>query len=236
MYSARAMMIAFLIAAGAAAQPPAKLHVPKAVREARSGEQGEEAAPLSVFAAPDVLAALGPPRPLVGAWAEYAIRARGQQDTRLKLSILPPALDGGRYWLELDVATQTGTPTAVRLLVHGSPARPQDIERVTLFVPGQAALEIPLDEVQQNLSPDDDAKPAGVAIRKRKPETIKTAAGSFANAEVLEVADTRIWRSAKVPLWGLVQSKSRARTVELIGYASAGAHTLIQGNGSESVK
>jgi hypothetical protein len=236
LYSAREMMIAILIAAGAAAQPPAKLHIPKAVRDARSGEQGEEAAPLSVFAAPDVLLALGPPRPLVGAWAEYAVRARGREDVRVKLSILPPALEGGRYWMELDVATPTGTPSAVRLLVHGSPGRAQDLERVTVFVPGQAALEIPLDEVRQNLSPEDEAKPSGAAIRKRKPETVKTAAGSFANAEVIDVADTRIWRSEKVPLWGLVQSKSRAQTVELIGYASAGAHTLIQGNGSDSVK
>ncbi len=229
-------MLAFLIAAGAAAQAPAKLHVPKAVREARSGEDGEAPLPLSIFASPDVLAALGPPRPLVGSWAEYAVRTPGQEDARVKLSILPPALEGGRYWLELDLATQSGAPTAVRLLVHGSPARPRDIERATVYLPGQAQLEIPLDEVQEQLGAEEGAKPSGVALRKRKPESVRTAAGTFANVEVLDVAGTRIWRSVKVPLWGLVQSKSRSQTVELIGYASQGAHTLLQGNGSESVK
>ena len=227
------MLIAFLIAAGAAPQPPARLHVPKEVRDARAGEAPE---PPSLFAAPDVLAVLGPPKPLVGAWAEYAVRTRGHEDARIKLSILAPALPGGRYWLELDLASETAAPTAVRLLVHGSPARAQDIERATLFMPGQAALEVPLDEVQEQLAAEEGAKPSGAALHKRKPQSIRTAAGAFPDAEVLDVAGTRIWRSAKVPLWGLVQSKSRSQTVELIGYASAGAHTLIQGNGSESVK
>ena len=100
---------------------------------------------------------------------------------------------------------------------------------------------VPVDKIVKKLGlllapfPADD-EISGAIIRKRKPESVKTAAGSFANAEVIDVAETRIWRSPKVPLWGLVQSKSRGQSVELIGYASAGAHTLIQGNGSESMK
>ncbi len=230
------MMIALLIAAGAATQPPAKLFIPKAVRDARSGAAEEDASPPSLFGAPDVLAALGPPQIRVGAWAEYAVRTKGQDDARIKLSILPPALEGGRYWLELDLATSAAAPTAIRLLVHGSPARPQDIERATIYVRGQAQLEVPLDEVHEQTAGEEGARPSGAVLRKRKPESVKTAAGSFANTEVVDVAETRIWRSPKVPLWGLVQSKSRGQSVELIGYASAGAHTLIQGNGSESMK
>lgn len=235
------MILALLIAAGAApaatAQPPARLHVPKAVRDARAGGEGEEVLPLSPFAAPEVLAALGPPRALVGSWAEYAVRTRGQDDTRIKVSILPPALDGGRYWLEVDLAPQSGAPTAIRVLVHGDPARPKDIERATLYVVGQAALELPLDQVEETREQLEPApRTAAAPIRKRKPESVRTAAGPFDHAEVLEVADTRLWRSGKVPLWGLVRSKSRTQTVELIGYATAGAHSLVQGNGSESEK
>ena len=232
------MLIALLIAVGAAAQEPAgapaKPHLPGTPRGARPGEGVESSQPLSIFATPEVLAALGPPRAQVGAWVEYAVRTRGKEDARVKLSILPPAIPDGRYWMEIDLATGSGAPAAVRLLVHGSPSRPQDIERATVYVPGQAVLEVPLDEVPE--PPAAAARPATAAIRRRKPQRVRTAAGEFDRAEVLDVAGTRIWRADRVPLWGLVRSKSRGQAVELIGYASQGAHTLFQGKGSEIVK
>lgn len=225
-----------LAAAAAASKPPAKLVVPQAMRDARNPDSQYPPVPLSVFATPDVIEALGPPRTLVGSWAEYTVRSEGLEDMRMRLSILPPALEGGRYWLELDVISETGAPTAIRMLVHGNPARPQDLERATLYMQGHAALELPLGEVDEELSKEPPVKPSGAKLRQLKRETVTTPAGTFVGADVSEIANTRLWRSEKVPLWGLIRSKNSGQTVELVGYSTAGAHTLVQGKGSESTK
>lgn len=223
--------------AGAAKPPPARLHVPKAVRDARAGGSDPASAPLSIFETPAVLLALGPIQPDPGAWVEYSVRTKGEGDLRLKLSILPPALEGGRYWLEVDTASDQAGPLAMKLLVHGNPARPQDLERVLLFVRGQAPLEVPLEDLQDAMNAPQPAPGAPSAqVRRLAPADVRTPAGLFEKAERFGVEDARVWRSPKVPLWGLVRSQSARQTVELIGYARLGAHTLIQGNGSDSAK
>ena len=91
--------------------------------------------------------------------------------------------------------------------------------------------------------------PAGKTpkIERKGNENLKLAAGAF-RCEVLQVAGARIFRSAKVPLWGLVRAVDSRQRVELIGYAESGAGTVFppgfddpkeeaaQGNGSESAK
>lgn len=218
------------------ATPPARLHVPKAMRDARAGGSDPADEPLSAFESREVLAALGPLDPQVGAWAEYRVRTRGASDVRLKLSILPPALEGGRYWLEIDTASEETGPAAVKLLVHGNPARPQDLERAIVFVRGQAPIEIPLEDLQEQMNGAPAKAGSRARVRKLPPADVKTPAGTFERAERFGVDESRVWRSPKVPLWGLVRSQSARQTVELIGYARLGAHSLIQGNGSESAK
>src|SRR5207248_4639385 len=63
---------------------PARLVAPEAVREARTP------------GSPDARLVLGPLKPEVGAWAEYLVRSRGEEDVRVRLSLLPPALEDGR--------------------------------------------------------------------------------------------------------------------------------------------
>jgi hypothetical protein len=227
------LVLALALAAATAQTPPAHLHVPKALREARSAEGDEAPLPSSLFGSPDVLEALGALVPEVGAWVEYAVRSKGGPAARIKLSILPPRLEGGRYWLEIDSATEDGAPSAAKLLVHGNPARAQDLERAFIY-------EVPLGEIEDRLAAEPLPAPSGKKVRRPAPQDVEVKAGSFPKAEVLEVAGTRIWRSPRVPLWGVVRSRGAGQTLELIGFARHGAHSLMpdldQGTGSDSVK
>ncbi|TMA29331.1 MAG: hypothetical protein E6J78_02960 [Deltaproteobacteria bacterium] len=222
------MLLALLLAAQGA-RPPAHLVVPRSLQEERDG------AP-EIFSDPQLLSALGDFKPEPGAWAEYLVRSSGEQ-VRVRISVLPEAAPEGRYWLELDTASPGGPPAAAKLLLHGSPARAENIERLLLFMPGQAPVEIPVDQLREDMPAEPAAKAPKVSRKKR--ERVQVRGGTFADAEALQVGDTRLWRSDRVPLWGLIKSRSPRATVELLGSARSGAHSVFpgdQGNGSESTK
>jgi len=75
---------------------PARLVAPEAVREARTPGSPDARLPVFAIGSPELVAVLGPLKPEVGAWAEYLVRSRGEEDVRVRLSLLPPALEDGR--------------------------------------------------------------------------------------------------------------------------------------------
>ena len=188
-----------------------------------------------LFADPDLAAALGSIEPRPGAWAEYLVRAKGRGDLRVRATALD-AGESGRYWLELATAGENGMASAARLLLRGKSSSPKDIERMYVMIAGQPPIEVPLDQLQLP-----DARPQGEArVKRLGSRRVRVAAGEFA-AELLLVSDTRVWRAAKVPLWGLVKARSARQSVELVGFGESGGHSLFppgwgQGNGSDSRK
>ena len=230
------MLLAILLAA-AAQKPPAHLVVPESVRKEREAEQ---AAPEPILSDAPFIDLLGPPKPEPGGWAEYAVRTRGAPDVRIRLSILPPALPDGRYWLEADSVAEIGIGSAVKMRVRGNPSDAKNIDRMYLWVAGQAPITIPLDQLPQQKSP---RRLPGKVVRE-KAEVVTVKAGEF-EAEPLRLGKSRVWRSPKVPLWGVVKAQTPRQTVELLGYGQSGAHSTFppgfaddqnQGNGSESTK
>jgi len=231
------VLLALLLAASSQ-KPPAHLVVPRSMRKER--DQEEQFSSFPPLADPRLAEALGPLEPHAGAWAEYLVRTKGEDDVRLRASILS-VLGAGRYWLEMATASESGPPAATKLLVKGNPAQPRDLERALLLVAGQQPLEIPLDQLETP-----DLKSGKLPkVERLKPARVRVRAGEFLDAEALRVGDTRIWRSGKVPLWGLVKVQSPSQTVELLSYGLTGAHTVFppgwgdepaQGKGSESVK
>lgn len=194
---------------------------------------------LPLFADPQVAEALGGFEPRPGAWVEYAIIPRRGPQTRLRLSVLPPLLPDGRYWLESASQSQNGPPVAVRMLLHGPPGRVENLDRLYVYVGGQAPMEFPLDA-------DARATPAPLPrrplprVRRKGAQDVRVAAGRF-RAELIQVASSRIWRSDGVPLWGLVRALDPGRRVELIAFGRSGARTVFpaefdHGKGSESRK
>jgi hypothetical protein len=99
-----------------------------------------------------------------------------------------------------------------------------------LYPAGQAPLELPLDEVREQI---DAEKPAAVATKVRKlgAADVTVPAGTFHAARVRVSAKggtTTLWLAREqVPLWGLVRSQGAERTVELLACGTSGAHTVV---------
>jgi hypothetical protein len=195
-----------------------------AAQVAPSSQRSTAAVPSPLFANPAVLEALGDLDPKPGAWAEYLVRSKKGEAVRVRISVLPDLAPQGRYWLELDTAAPGAPPQAVRLLVHGSPARARNLERMELYMLGQAPIEIPIDQLKDPLP--DPGKSATPKIVRGGEEQVTVPAGTF-TARLIDVGGTRVWRSTKVPLWGLVKGRSRRETIELLGSGFAGARSVF---------
>lgn len=227
--------------------PPAVLHVPDAVKKQRSAARALDEDPPTVFSVmpPEVMAALGQLTPTPGAWVEYGVRAGTTEESRVRLSVLAPALPAGRYWLELVLASNAAVPLAARLLLKGDPSDPANVERMLIYVAGQAPLELPVDQAQdalEALGKDDEGKkyqpgqrrpgvPPG-KVERLGQEVVTVRAGKF-TAEKLRVTDLRtkevtlVWKSAELPVLPLVRAQGRGRTIELLGFGRTGAHSVI---------
>jgi hypothetical protein len=194
--------------------------------------------PAPLFGTPAVLDALGDLDPAPGSWADYQVRARSGESLRVRVSVLSDPAPQGRYWLEVDTNTPGLPAEAARLLLRGSPSRPRNVERLEIYVRGQAPIEIPVDDLEKEIpSAAPGRKPR---IRRRGQERVQVPAGSFA-ADVIDVGGTRVWRSSRVPLWGLVKERSARHTVELVGSGREGAHSAFppddrHGKGRERTK
>ena len=157
----------------------------------------------------------------------------------MRFSLLAPKVDGDRHWLEVAAFSDKALPFAVRLLLKPGPVTPDNVDRAVLYVMGQAPLDIPVEDLKEHI-PAARAAPKLRTIRGPE-QTLSTGAGRLRVSEVRITAQgetTRVWRSADVPLWGLVRAEGPKETIELVGYAREGARSAIpepgQGKGSES--
>jgi hypothetical protein len=235
------VLLALLLAASAQKEkPPAHLAVPKAMQQQREAELDISPGNLPFFANPELAAALGEIDARPGAWVEYLIRSRGDQDVRLRATVLGPALPGKRYWLEFATLTKEGGTFAAKLLVRGNAFRPRDLDALYLLVAGQTPMEIPLDQIDL---PPDQQQPPKVKVQRLGKSRVQVKAGAY-DAELLRAGDTKIWRAPQVPLWGLVKTQGPRQSVELLSSGMEGGHTVFpkgwgdddQGKGSESTK
>jgi len=200
--------------------------------------QRAQSSPASAAATPELLASSFPLRITAGAWAEYSIRSRGGQDFRVRFSIVPPALEEGRAWVEVAALGEMALPFAARLLVRSGGG----VERALVYVLGQAPLELPTETAPAaragRRSREARSSRVGAVTRRE----VSVPAGRF-DAEEVRVSPPgqalRAWRSERVPLWGLVRAEGARQVVELVAYGQSGARSVlpdVQGNGRESTK
>ncbi len=185
----------------------------------------------ALFAEPELAAALGRMKPAPGAWVEYLIRSGGEGEARVRVTAVAAAPEDG-CWLEMATANGSGIAGAARLLVRGD----GQIERMSVLLAGQQAVEIPVDR----LGPSLPSRRPAAAVQRLGTAQVRVAAGTFAT-EVSRVSGTTVWRADGVPLWGLVKARSRARSVELLAWGASGGRSVFppgwdQGKGSESAK
>jgi hypothetical protein len=157
---------------------------------------------------------------------------------RVRATVLPAAAQG-RYWLELLATGSEGAlavPSAAKLLMRGKALSLEDIERVYVMIAGHQPIEIPIDQIHFAAT--------GPAVKARATrlgtERVRVAAGSF-EAEVRRVSGMRMWRAARVPVWGLVKARAARQSVELLAFGADGGQSVFpagwdQGSGSESRK
>jgi len=219
------------IADGGTVRATGGILVPPSMKDRLRAPPAEPPAPLLDFAAPDLLEALGPFHAEVGAWVEYAVTQKGRRTARVLLTVLPPPMPDGSFWMEIDSIAEGAIPTALRLLVHGDPSRMENLERVIAYVAGQTAFEIPVQALADNKK---HAKPlperTGASIQIAHHTKIKVLAGTFDTDRVRFAKGAErstVWRSDAVPLYGLVRSESRGRVTELRASGHTGAHSLI---------
>ena len=192
---------------------------------------------MPLFSDPRLSAALGPFDPRPGAWVEYAVLPKKGPQMRLRLGVLTPALPDGRYWLEVQSQQPKALPVAMKMLLHGAPGRLENLERLHVFIEGLAPIELPVDGAREAAKSPETPLPK---VERKGTQELKLAAGTF-SCEVFQVQEARVFRSGKVPLWGLVRAVDNEQRIELVGYGTTGAATVFpagfdQGSGSESVK
>jgi hypothetical protein len=192
---------------------------------------------ISAVATPEVLASFLPLRAAVGSWAEYAVRSSGEQEFRVRFSVVPPAMDDGRAWVEVTALGEVSLPVAARLLVRDRGG----VERALVYVLGQAPLELPVD------APEGAPQPGRREPRRARSLAVGSAdvnvpAGRFRTEEMRIVGrgpTVRAWRSDRVPLWGLVCAEGPRQLVELVAYGQSGARSVFpeaHGKGSDTAK
>jgi len=172
-----------------------------------------------------------------GAWVEYAVLPKKGPQARLRISVLSAPGPDGRYWLEVQSQQPKALPVAVKMLFHGAPGHLENLERLYVFIEGLAPMELPLDDARAEMKPKDGPPPK---VAHRGTEDLKLQIGSF-RCDVLQVKDARVFRSERVPLWGLVRETDKEQRIELVGFGQAGAESVFprefdQGSGSESTK
>jgi hypothetical protein len=219
-----------LLIAGELARTPADRSAPPI--SARAAEESTASAANLGF---EVLGLLGPLEPRPGAWAEYVVRSRDGAG-RVRFSALPS--NDGRAWLELAAFGGGGVPFAVRLLLSPATRGSADVERAVLYVLGHAPLELPLDDLRERLEADRGTDRGKWRVRSVRSASVTVPAGRFESEEVRIASSdgpARVGRTARVPLWGLVSTRSRDRSMDLAAYGWQGAHSVIpdQGTGRE---
>jgi len=167
-----------------------------------------------------------------GAWAEYLVRPERGPDVRVRAQATA-AGDGNGCWLEIAAVSSAGLAGAARLLLRGN-SLASGLLRMEVMLAGQQPIAIPVERMRSRLAPGkaDELRPLGSG-------RVRVAAGEFLT-EVLRTRAARIWRTRKVPLWGLVKARTGTTTLELLAYGRSGAQRIFpedgHGNGNESAK
>jgi hypothetical protein len=179
----------------------------------------------------ELVASFGPLQPQMGAWVEYLVRSRGEQDVRIRVAVIPPLVPG-RVWVEVAALGAQSLPFAARLLLNATTGK---LEHASVYALGQAPIEVPVGDGKE---PVPMAKAPAGKVHTRA-QTVSVPAGRFTATELRVREDgkvARIWRTDEVPLFGVVRVVRRHQEIELVRYGHAGARSFfppLHGNGSE---
>ncbi len=162
-------------------------------------------------------------KPVVGAWAEYQMKAQKEAPTKMKVAIV--GKEGQSFWYETVMAGQERIVT--KMLVSGDPSDQKSVKRMIMKTGNNPALEMPVMGMGKQPA-NAQQQPKGKIIDKGM-EKVTVPAGTFTARhfqyqEGKEVVDS--WTSEKVPPYGMVKSGTKDFEMVLLGYGT-GAKSLI---------
>ncbi|MDH7498817.1 MAG: hypothetical protein QHH30_00325 [candidate division NC10 bacterium] len=158
----------------------------------------------------------------VGEWAEYQMSSGGGETSTMRRSVV--GKEGNLVWFETKTV-QGDQITIMKILLDPNTGK---AKRAIVKNPPERAMEIPLDMVERTTKTPGQRPTKGKAVVTQ--ETITTPAGTFQCTHVRDSgspATDGAWSSERVPLGGLVKSKTENHTMVLTAFGSSGAKTEI---------
>jgi hypothetical protein len=159
----------------------------------------------------------------VGEWAEYQVTSGEGDIYTMRRSVV--GKEGKMVWFETKT-TQGNQISIMKILLDPDTG---EAKRAIVKNPPERAMEIPLNMVDRAAETPGQRTPAkGKAIVTQ--ETVTTPAGTFKCTHVRDSqspATDGVWSSEKVPVGGLVKSKSENHAMVLSSFGSSGAQTEI---------
>ena len=158
----------------------------------------------------------------VGEWVEYQVTG-GEEGHTIRDSIV--GKEGNLVWYE--TKTSGGRQvTIMKVLIDPNTGK---VKRAIVKNPPERAMEIPLNMVDRMTE-----RPGQKASAKEKPivttETIQVPAGTFKCTHVRDSKSPTsdgVWSSEKVPVRGMVKTKSEKYEMVLTAFGHSGAQTEI---------
>jgi hypothetical protein len=163
-------------------------------------------------------------KPVVGAWSEYQVTAKGQPPMKMKVAIV--GKEGANYWYE--TVMQGETRMVSKMLVSGDPNDRQNLKRMIMKLGNDQAMEMDVKGMMAGQQQPKDKGPAGKAVDKGV-ETVTVPAGTFSARHMQYTDGANVidaWVSDKVSPYGIVKTKGKDMEMVLTAQGT-GAKTLI---------
>lgn len=162
--------------------------------------------------------------PVVGGWAEYQMRGKGESSGKMKVAIVGKEDNG--YWYEMVMEGPRGRKSITKMLVSGDPSEAGNVKRLIVKTEDKPAMEMPLHMRGDVTKPQE---PKGKAVDKGQ-ETVTVPAGTF-TAQHIQYQDAGgravdTWVVKDISPYGMVKTQSQDFEMVLVGHGT-GATTLI---------
>ena len=168
-------------------------------------------------------------KPVVGAWAEYLMTAKGEDPVTMRLAIV--GKEGESYWYEMVMAMGEEGNMVTKMLVSGNPQDPQNVTRMIIKAGDEPAMEMPVTGMAPPPTTgekDVPKQPEGKLIDKGV-EIIVVPAGTFKASHIQYTQEDTVvdsWVTADIGPYGMVKTTSKDVEMVLTAHGTD-AKTLI---------
>jgi hypothetical protein len=166
-------------------------------------------------------------KPVVGAWAEYQMTAKGEEPMTMRLAIV--GKEGDFFWYETVMSMKDQGRMVTKMLVSGNPQDTQNVKRMILKSGDDPAMEMPISAPAEPKAETDKPKqPEGTLVNKGS-EMITVPAGTFKADHYVYTQDEIVvdsWVAPDIGPYGMAKTLTKDMEMVLTAYGKD-ATTLI---------